>query len=72
MTDKVWFITGTSRGFGRVWAEVAEDPPLRFFWGSAGLLTTRAEYAKRLDTWEKWNEVSVQAQGARPPRQARH
>src|ERR1700742_1972572 len=23
MTGKVWFITGTSRGFGRVWAEAA-------------------------------------------------
>ena len=23
MTQKVWFITGTSRGFGRVWAEAA-------------------------------------------------
>ncbi|MEJ0066644.1 MAG: SDR family NAD(P)-dependent oxidoreductase [Caulobacteraceae bacterium] len=23
MTDKVWFITGTSKGFGRVWAEAA-------------------------------------------------
>src|SRR3954468_8717114 len=23
MTSKVWFITGTSKGFGRVWAEAA-------------------------------------------------
>lgn len=23
MSDKVWFITGTSRGFGRIWAEAA-------------------------------------------------
>src|SRR6202000_2870864 len=23
MSGKVWFITGTSRGFGRVWAEAA-------------------------------------------------
>src|SRR6202050_4760716 len=23
MTDKAWFITGTSKGFGRVWAEAA-------------------------------------------------
>lgn len=23
MTDKVWFITGASRGFGRIWAEAA-------------------------------------------------
>ena len=23
MASKIWFITGTSKGFGRVWAEVA-------------------------------------------------
>ena len=23
MVSKVWFITGTSKGFGRVWAEAA-------------------------------------------------
>ena len=23
MTEKVWFITGTSRGFGRIWAQAA-------------------------------------------------
>ncbi len=23
MSDKVWFITGASRGFGRIWAEGA-------------------------------------------------
>ncbi|TIT69355.1 MAG: short-chain dehydrogenase/reductase, partial [Mesorhizobium sp.] len=23
MTSKVWFITGSSKGFGRVWAEAA-------------------------------------------------
>jgi NAD(P)-dependent dehydrogenase (short-subunit alcohol dehydrogenase family) len=23
MSSKVWFITGTSRGFGRVWAQAA-------------------------------------------------
>jgi NAD(P)-dependent dehydrogenase (short-subunit alcohol dehydrogenase family) len=44
----------------------SDDPPLRFFLGSAGLITTRAEYARRLETWEKWNDVSVQAQGPRP------
>jgi len=50
----------------------AQDPPLRFFLGSAGLPTTRTEYAKRLETWEKWNDVSVQAQGERPPKPAQH
>jgi NAD(P)-dependent dehydrogenase (short-subunit alcohol dehydrogenase family) len=39
------------------------DPPLRIFLGSGGLPMTRAEYAKRIETWEKWNEVSVAAQG---------
>jgi NAD(P)-dependent dehydrogenase (short-subunit alcohol dehydrogenase family) len=41
----------------------ATDPPLRIFFGSGGLPMTRAEYARRIDTWEKWNDVSVEAQG---------
>jgi len=41
----------------------AKDPPLRIFFGSSGLPMTRAEYARRLETWEKWNDVSREAQG---------
>lgn len=41
----------------------APDPPLRLFLGSVGLPMTRAEYAKRIETWERWNELSVAAQG---------
>jgi NAD(P)-dependent dehydrogenase (short-subunit alcohol dehydrogenase family) len=41
----------------------ATDPPLRVFFGSSGLAMTRAEYAKRIETWEKWNQVSLEAQG---------
>jgi NAD(P)-dependent dehydrogenase (short-subunit alcohol dehydrogenase family) len=41
----------------------AKDPPLRIFFGSSGLPMTRAEYARRLETWEKWNEVALEAQG---------
>ena len=41
----------------------AKDPPLRIFFGSGGLPMTRREYAKRIETWEQWNEVSVEAQG---------
>jgi NAD(P)-dependent dehydrogenase (short-subunit alcohol dehydrogenase family) len=41
----------------------AKDPPLRIFFGSGGLPMTRAEYARRLETWEKWNDVSAEAQG---------
>jgi NAD(P)-dependent dehydrogenase (short-subunit alcohol dehydrogenase family) len=43
----------------------AEDPPLRIFFGSGGLPMTRAEYQRRLDAWEKWNALSVEAQGNR-------
>jgi NAD(P)-dependent dehydrogenase (short-subunit alcohol dehydrogenase family) len=43
----------------------AKDPPLRIFLGSSGLPMTRAEYARRIETWEKWNEVSLEAQGNR-------
>jgi NAD(P)-dependent dehydrogenase (short-subunit alcohol dehydrogenase family) len=41
----------------------AEDPPLRIFFGSGGLPMTRAEYGRRIETWEKWNALSVEAQG---------
>jgi NAD(P)-dependent dehydrogenase (short-subunit alcohol dehydrogenase family) len=43
----------------------AKDPPLRIFFGSSGLPMTRAEYAGRIETWEKWNDVSLEAQGNR-------
>jgi NAD(P)-dependent dehydrogenase (short-subunit alcohol dehydrogenase family) len=41
----------------------AKDPPLRIFFGSSGLPMTREEYARRMETWEKWNDVSLEAQG---------
>jgi NAD(P)-dependent dehydrogenase (short-subunit alcohol dehydrogenase family) len=41
----------------------AKDPPLRIFFGSSGLPMTRAEYGRRIETWEKWNDVSLEAQG---------
>jgi NAD(P)-dependent dehydrogenase (short-subunit alcohol dehydrogenase family) len=43
----------------------AEDPPLRIFFGTGGLPMTRVEYAKRIETWEKWNDLSIEAQGDR-------
>jgi NAD(P)-dependent dehydrogenase (short-subunit alcohol dehydrogenase family) len=42
----------------------AKEPPLRIFFGSGGLPMTRAEYARRIATWEQWNDVSLEAQGA--------
>jgi NAD(P)-dependent dehydrogenase (short-subunit alcohol dehydrogenase family) len=41
----------------------AESPPLRIFFGAGGLPMARAEYAKRIETWEQWNAVSIEAQG---------
>jgi NAD(P)-dependent dehydrogenase (short-subunit alcohol dehydrogenase family) len=41
----------------------AEQPPLRVFFGTAPLGIAKADYASRLETWEKWNDVSVLAQG---------
>jgi NAD(P)-dependent dehydrogenase (short-subunit alcohol dehydrogenase family) len=41
----------------------SEDPPLRIFFGSGGLPLTRTEYARRIATWEKWNDLSLAAQG---------
>ena len=44
----------------------AAQPPLRIFFGTTGLPMTRAEYARRLQEWEQWNDVAVAAQGNTP------
>jgi NAD(P)-dependent dehydrogenase (short-subunit alcohol dehydrogenase family) len=49
----------------------AKDPPLRIFFGTVGLPMTRAEYARRIETWEKWNDFSIEAQGDWAARQAK-
>ena len=41
----------------------AESPPLRIFFGDGPFDIIKAEYAKRLATWEKWNDVAVAAHG---------
>lgn len=41
----------------------AAEPPLRVFFGTAPLGIAKADYAKRLETWEAWNHVSEKAQG---------
>ncbi len=49
----------------------AKDPPLRIFFGAMGLPMIRAEYAKRLETWAQWNDVSLEAQGHLATKQGR-
>jgi NAD(P)-dependent dehydrogenase (short-subunit alcohol dehydrogenase family) len=49
----------------------ALEPPLRIFFGSGGLPMTRAEYSRRIELWEKWNGVSVEAQGDLAARRAK-
>jgi NAD(P)-dependent dehydrogenase (short-subunit alcohol dehydrogenase family) len=49
----------------------AADPPMRIFFGATGLAMTRAEYARRIETWEKWNDVSLEAQGDLAAKRAR-
>jgi NAD(P)-dependent dehydrogenase (short-subunit alcohol dehydrogenase family) len=41
----------------------APEPPLRVFFGEGPLQLAKADYQKRLDTWEEWQPVSVLAQG---------
>lgn len=41
----------------------ADEPPLRVFFGDAPLGIAKADYARRIATWEHWNEVSHLAQG---------
>jgi NAD(P)-dependent dehydrogenase (short-subunit alcohol dehydrogenase family) len=49
----------------------AAEPPLRIFFGAGGLPLTRAEYARRIETWEAWNDVALEAQGDLAAKQAR-
>ena len=41
----------------------AAEPPLRVFFGTAPLGIAKADYASRIATWEKWNDVAIEAQG---------
>ncbi|NIL75573.1 SDR family oxidoreductase [Rhodococcus sp. B10] len=41
----------------------AEKPPLRVFFGEAPLAIAKADYESRLALWEKWQPVSIEAQG---------
>ena len=41
----------------------ADEPPLRVFLGAAPLGIAKAEYARRIETWEQWDDVSKAAQG---------
>ena len=41
----------------------AEEPPLRVFFGKAPLGIAKADYAKRIETWERWQPLSERAQG---------
>src|SRR5260370_5699252 len=49
----------------------AKDPPLRIFFGSGVFTMTRVEYARRLETWEKWHDLAIEAQCDRQARQSR-
>lgn len=39
------------------------EPPLRIFLGTSPLTIAKTDYAARIATWEKWNDLSAQAQG---------
>ncbi len=41
----------------------ADEPPLRVFLGAAPLSIAKADYARRIETWEQWDDVSQAAQG---------
>ena len=54
MSAKVWFITGTSRGFGLEWVTAALER------GDRVVAT-----ARKLALWEEWNAVAIEAQGSK-------
>jgi hypothetical protein len=41
----------------------ADKPPLRIFFGTGPLEIIKDEDAKRIASWEQWNEVSQAAHG---------
>ncbi|WP_375401510.1 SDR family oxidoreductase [uncultured Amnibacterium sp.] len=41
----------------------ADEPPLRIFFGTGPLGIAKADYAKRIETWEAWQPVSIAAHG---------
>jgi NAD(P)-dependent dehydrogenase (short-subunit alcohol dehydrogenase family) len=43
----------------------ADEPPLRIFFGTGPLAMIRDEYARRIATWEQWDELSQRAHGNR-------
>ncbi len=60
-----WAAPGDPAATGSVILKIVDvpEPPLRLFLGPSGLPVTRAEYARRIETWEKWNDLSIEAQG---------
>ncbi len=66
---RVWFITGASKGFGRVWTEAAlaradhVAAASRTIASLDALPMVKREYAERLANWEAWNDVALEAQG---------
>ncbi len=56
---------GDPRGAGRALLTVvdADEPPLRVLFGSQPTHIAPAVYRSRLETWERWNHVSVAADG---------
>lgn len=41
----------------------AEKPPLRVFFGEAPLGIAKADYESRIQNWEQWQDVALEAQG---------
>lgn len=41
----------------------SKQPPLRLFLGTLPLPLIKERYQQRMETWEKWNDVAVAAQG---------
>lgn len=40
-----------------------ENPPLRLLLGKVAFPFVKQSYEERLESWEKWNDVSVEAHG---------
>ena len=58
-------VQGNPDATGKVILQIvdAAEPPLRIFLGTSPLPIAKADYAGRIETWEKWNNLSIEAQG---------
>lgn len=65
MSNRAPEMTGQPAAAGRAILKIvdAEQPPLRVLYGTAATMIAPGVYQQRLDEWEQWKPVSIEANG---------